>query len=50
MTIDIPDQSPPWNRPNECASMTDMNTIPAPRTSTWRVLRRSNFPTRQTSK
>jgi hypothetical protein len=42
--------SPPWNRPNAWASISDMIRIPAPRTSTCWVLRRLKLPTRQTSR
>jgi len=36
---------PPWNRPNARASISDMMRMPAPRTSTCWVLRRSKLPT-----
>jgi len=42
--------SPPWNRPNAWASMSDMTSMPAPRTRTCWVLRRLKVPTRQTSR
>lgn len=42
--------SPPWNRPNARASISDMSRMPAPRTSTCWVFRRLKLPTRQTSR
>jgi len=41
---------PPWSGPNVRASINDMTRMPAPRTSTCWVLRRSKLPTRQTSR
>src|ERR1022692_4619277 len=48
MLLERQAHSPPWNRPNPWASISDMIRMPAPRTSTCWVLRRLKLPTRQT--